>query len=94
MDALRGHVEKYHDKTGLECDAVLHIPNGNYALVEIKLGGETLIGEGVRTLGRLDALIKGKGIPSPTFKMVLTATGSYAYRAGDVFICPVSCLKH
>ena len=94
MDALRGHVEKYHDKTGLECDAVLHIPNGNYALVEIKLGGETLIGEGVRTLGKLNALIKGKGIPSPTFKMVLTATGSYAYREGDVIICPVSCLKH
>ena len=36
MDSMRGRVEKYHDKTGLECDAVLHLPNGKYALVEIK----------------------------------------------------------
>lgn len=93
MDSMRGHVEKYHDKTGLECDAVLHKPNGSYALVEIKLGGETLIGEGVRTLDKLQALIKGKGIPEPAFRMVLTATGEYAYRSGDVIICPISCLK-
>ena len=93
MDSMRGHVEKYHDKTGLECDAVLHKPNGSYALVEIKLGGETLIGEGVRTLDKLQALIKGKGFLEPAFRMVLTATGEYAYRSGDVIICPISCLK-
>ncbi|MBQ7650968.1 MAG: ATP-binding protein [Victivallales bacterium] len=93
MDSMRGHVEKYHDKTGLECDAVLHTPDGRYALVEIKLGGETLIGEGVRSLDKLYALIRGKGIPEPVFRMVLTATGGYAYRSGDVIICPISCLK-
>ena len=80
MDALRGHVEKYHDKTGLECDAVLHLPNGQYALVEIKLGGDTLIAEGINTLNKLDVLIHNKGIPKPAFKMVLTGTGSFAYQ--------------
>ena len=93
MDALRGHVEKYHDKTGLECDAVLHLPNGQYALMEIKLGGETLINEGITTLGKLDALIREKGIPKPSFKMVLTATGSFAYLKDETIICPIGCLK-
>ena len=93
MDALRGHVEKYHDKTGLECDAVLHTPDGKYALVEIKLGGETLINEGRTSLSKLEALIKSKGMPEPTFKMVLTATGGYAYRDNDIIICPLSSLR-
>ena len=92
-DALRGHVEKYHDKTGLECDAVLHLPDGKYALAEIKLGGSTLVGEGIATLGKLDALIRHKGIRRPSFKMVVTATGRFATREGDTLICPLSCLK-
>ena len=86
-------VEKYHDKTGLECDAVIHLPNGKYALVEIKLGGETLIAEGIATLGKLDALIRGKGLPPPEFKMVLTATGKHAYCDGDAIICPIGALR-
>jgi len=90
---LRGRVEKYHDKTGLECDAVLHLPNGKYALVEIKLGGETLIADGIDALVRLDALIKGKGLPPPVFKMVLTATGKHAYSERDTVICPIGALK-
>ena len=53
-EASGGFVEHYRDKTGLECDAVVHLRNGDYGLIEIKLGGETLIGEGVETLGRLD----------------------------------------
>lgn len=94
MDALGGHVEKYHDKTGLECDAVLHLPNGRYAIAEIKLGGETLIGEGIASLAKLDTLIAGKGFRRPAFKMVITATGAHAYRDGDVIISPIGCLKH
>jgi predicted AAA+ superfamily ATPase len=93
MDSMRGRVEKYHDKTGLECDAVLHLPNGKYALVEIKLGGETLIAEGIDALGKLDMLIKGKGLPPPMFKMVLTATGKHAYSERDTVICPIGALK-
>ena len=93
MDALRGHVEKYHDKTGLECDAVLHLPDGKYALAEIKLGGSTLIGEGITTLGKLDALIRNKGIRRPSFRMIVTATGRFATREGDTLICPLSCLR-
>ena len=93
MDALGGHVEKYHDKTGLESDAVLHLPNGRYAIADIKLGGETLIGEGIASLEKLDTLIAGKGFRRPAFKMVITAIGAHAYRDGDVIISPIGCLK-
>lgn len=93
MDALRGHVEKYHDKTGLECDAVLHLPNGKYALVEIKLGGDTLVNEGKKTLKKLESLIQRKGMPLPAFKMVLTAVGGFAYMEEGVIVCPITALK-
>ena len=93
MDASRGHVEKYHDKTGLECDAVLHLPNGKYALVEIKLGGDTLIREGIASLNRLTRLIQAKHIPKPAFQMVLTAVGSFAYQDAQTIICPITALK-
>lgn len=92
MDAMRGRVERYHDKTGLECDAVLHLDNGKYALVEIKLGGETLINEGIVTLEKLDNLIRGKGMRPPEFKMVLIGTGSLAYEENGIMICPLSAL--
>ena len=46
-DALGGNVYHFRDKTGLECDAVVHLRNGSYGLIEIKLGGEKLINEGV-----------------------------------------------
>lgn len=93
MDALGGHVEKYHDKTGLECDAVLHLQNGRYGLVEIKLGGEALIAEGVKTLKKFSALIAGKKMPAPAFRMVLTATGDFAYSEDGILVCPLSALK-
>lgn len=44
-DALGGNVYHFRDKTGLECDAVVHLRNGSYGLIEIKLGGEKLINE-------------------------------------------------
>ena len=89
-----GYVEHYHDKTGLECDAVIHMRNGDFGLVEIKLGGETLIEEGIKTLQKLSALIDGKLNRKSKFKMVLTAVGDYAYQRPDgVVVCPIGALK-
>ena len=39
-EALQGNVYHYRDKNGLECDAVVHLRNGSYGLIEIKLGGD------------------------------------------------------
>lgn len=93
-EALNGNVYHYRDKNALECDAVIHLRNGKYGLIEIKLGGEKLIAEGVKTLVALANKIDTSKMMSPSFLMVLTASGQYAYRNEDgVFIVPIGCLK-
>lgn len=94
MDALFGSVSHYLDASGLECDAVVHMRNGNYGLVEVKLGGKELIERGVTTLKKLASRIDRVKMSRPAFLMVLTATGDFAYRRDDgVFVCPIGCLK-
>ncbi|MBR4170697.1 MAG: ATP-binding protein [Kiritimatiellae bacterium] len=94
-EALGGEVRHYHDKTGLECDAVIHLPNGTYALLEVKIGGKHLIEEGTRTLNNLARLISVKKLREPEFKMVITAVGEYAYvrKEDGIIVCPISALK-
>jgi hypothetical protein len=86
-------VYHYRDKNGLECDAVVHLPNGSYGLVEVKLGGESAIEEGAGTLKRLSSVIDSDRMKSPAFMMVLTAVGSFAYRRRDgVLVVPITTL--
>ena len=94
-EALNGKVYHYRDKSGLECDAVVHLRNGQYGLIEIKLGGETLIKEGVATLTALANQIDTERMKAPAFKMILTATGEYAYRRPEdgIYVVPIGCLK-
>ena len=94
-EALGGSVSHYKDKSGLECDAVIHLRNGRYGLVEVKLGSERLIDEGVKTLRRLSGEIDLKRMSAPSFRMVVTAQGEFAYeRPNDgVIVCPIGALK-
>ena len=94
-EALNGKVYHYRDKSGLECDAVVHLRNGQYGLIEIKLGGETLIKEGVATLTALANQIDTERMKAPAFKMILTATGEYAYRRPEdgIYVVPIGCLR-
>lgn len=93
-DALDGKVYHYRDKTGLECDAVVHLRNGKYGLVEIKLGGDMNIEAGAKTLKTLAEKIDTDKMRAPSFLMVLTGTAKYAYRRKDgVWVVPVGCLK-
>ena len=93
-EVLDGKLYHYRDSSGLECDTVLHRRNGSYALIEIKLGGEKLIEEGVGALNTLAETIDTIRMPKPSFKMVLTAVGPYAYqRADGIFVVPLGCLK-
>ena len=93
-DSLNGNVYHYRDKNGLECDAVVHLRNGSYGLVEIKLGGDRLIEEGAQTLLRLARKIDVTKMKVPSFLMVLTGTGKYAFQRKDgVLVVPVGCLK-
>ena len=93
-ESIGGIVEHYHDKTGLECDAVIHLRNGEFGLVEIKLGGETLIEEGVKSLEKISSLAAARLKRTPRFKMVLCAVGDYAYRRKDgIVIAPIASLR-
>lgn len=94
-DSLDGQVYHYRDKDGQECDAVIHLRNGKYGLIEIKLGGDTLIEEGARNLKAMEAKIDTDKMNIPSFLMVLTGVGNYAYRRKDgVFVVPIGSLKN
>ncbi len=93
-DVLGGKVYHFRDKYGLECDAVIHLRNGSYGLIEIKLGGDNLVGEGAKNLLLLSDKIDTTRMKAPAFKMVLTGVGTYAYKRTDgVFVVPIGCLK-
>lgn len=93
--SLDGDVFHYRDSNGLECDSVVHLRNGQYGLIEIKLGGKKLIDEGVESLNKLASNIDFNKMNAPAFKMILTAIGSMAFKRKDgIYVVPISCLKH
>lgn len=93
-DALDGKVYHYRDSKGLECDAVLHLRNGSYGLIEIKLGGLDNIEKGAATLKQMAGKIDTTKMPAPSFMMVMTGVGAYAYRRKDgIYVVPIGCLK-
>lgn len=92
-DALDGSVFHYRDRSGLESDAVIHLRNGDYGLVEIKLGGDRLIEEGAATLKTLATKIDTTTMHEPAFLMVLTGTGTFSYlREDGVLVVPIRAL--
>lgn len=93
-DALDGEVYHYRDKSNLECDAVLHLRNGHYGLVEVKLGGDSLIEEGAKTLLALKKKIDTTKMKAPSFLMIITGATPYSYtRDDDVHVVPIACLR-
>ena len=74
---------------------IVHLRNGQYGLIEIKLGGDSLIKEGAETLNALAEQIDTTRMKCPAFKMILTATGEYAYRRPEdgIYVIPSGCLK-
>lgn len=94
-ELLDGDVYHFRDRNGLECDAVLHLRNGRYGLIEIKLGGETRIAEGAAALNSLTSKIDVGKMGEPTFRMILTAVGKYAYRRKEdgILVVPIGCLR-
>lgn len=91
---LLGDVYHYRDSEGLECDAIVHLRDGSYGLIEIKIGGERLINEGAETLIKLHNKIDITKMKSPSFLMVLIGIGEVAYRREDgVYVVPIGCLK-
>ena len=79
----------------VECDTVLHLRNGQYGLIEIKLGGDELINDGASALKTLADKIDTTKMKKPSFLMVLTAVGDFAYQRKEdsVFVIPIGCLR-
>ncbi len=93
-DALGGQVYHYRDSLGLECDAVIHLRNGAYGLIEIKLGGDQAIADGVQSLKKLANRIDTTRMKEPSFLAVLTGVGTAAYRREDgVYVIPIGTLR-
>jgi len=92
-DYLNGEIRHYRDANGLECDAVIHLEDGRYGLVEIKLGGEKLVKYGESRLLLLSEKIRKENKPEPAFMMVLTATGPAYKTEHGVYVIPVNLLK-
>lgn len=94
-ESINGSVYHYRDNAGLECDSVVHLRNGKYGLVEIKLGGDTLIEEAASNLKKLALKIDTSRMNEPSFLMVLTGVGHYAYKREDgILVVPIGCLKN
>ena len=93
-NTLRGTVKHYRDNAGLECDAVIHLEDGRWGGIEIKLGGDNLIDEGANSLKRLRDKIKEKSDEKePSFLLVLTAVGGAYQREDGVFVAPINLLR-
>ena len=89
-----GEVRHYRDNAGLECDAVVHLEDGRWGAIEIKLGGDKLIEEGARSLNLLKAKLADKSSESqPSFMMILTAKGPLYQREDGIYVVPINCLR-
>lgn len=93
-NSIGGTVSHYRDNTGLECDAVLHLEDGRWGAIEIKLGGNDLIEYGAKSLKTLqNKIIEKSEEQAPSFLMVLTAVGGAYQREDGVYVAPIKCIR-
>lgn len=91
---LGGRICHYRDKGGLEVDVIVSLDNGQWAGIEVKLGGDRRIAEGAENLLKLASKINTEKMGEPAFLMVLTGS-RYAYQRSDgVLVVPLGCLAH
>lgn len=94
-ESLDGDVYHYRDNLENECDAVIHLRDGRYALLEVKIGGERLIDKGVTALKNALRRIDTDKMGEPAFMAVIVGTERYAYRRDDgVLVIPLGALKN
>ena len=94
-ESIGGNVLHYRDKSGLECDTVIHLKNGRYGLAEIKLGGQKFIEDAAENLKSLSNKIDTSKMPAPSFLLIVIGIGEFAYKREDgIFIVPIGCLKN
>ena len=91
---IGGTIKHYRDNAGLECDAVIHLEDGRWGGIEIKLGGDELINEGAESLKTLrNKIVEKSDEKAPSFLLVLTAVGGAYKREDGVYVSPINLLK-
>lgn len=95
VNGIGGYIEHYRDRYGLECDSVIHLNDGRYGLIEVKLGSMKGIKEAEEHLLKLKSLIeKNKKMRKPEFLMIITGITDIAYTTNnDIMVVPIGCLK-
>lgn len=97
--ASGGRLSYYHDRYGLEADAVLHLDDGRYALIEFKLGSRE-IEAGAKHLLEIADLIRKYNknetqvpLREPDLLIIITG-GEMAYSREDgIKIIPIGTLR-
>jgi len=90
--SIDADVFHYHDKNGLEADAIVHLKDGRWGAVEVKMGAKE-IELAAENLKKLRDKINTEKMKEPSFLMVLTGT-EFGYRREDgVYIIPIGCLR-
>ena len=91
---LDGDIRHYRDNAGLECDAIIHLNNGKWGAIEIKLGGNELIDYGAKRLNTLkNKLFEKSNTQAPSFMMILTAYGPCYKRNDGIYVVPINMLR-
>ena len=92
-DTFNANIYHYRDKLNREADAVIQFEDGEWALIEVKLGDSEEIDSAAEKLINLanDIDIEKK---KPSFLMIITKD-SLAYKREDgVYVVPLACLKN
>jgi len=92
-NSLNGEVYHYHDKDGLEADCIIHLPNGKWGAIEIKVGGNQ-IDEAATNLLKLKKKVDTDNMKPPSFLMVITGAPNAYKRPDGVLVVPIGCLKN
>ena len=92
-DSIDGKLYHYRDSSNLEVDAIIHLKNGKWGAIEIKLGGEKLINEGIESLKKLYNKIDYSKFKTPEFLAVITATGPCYKTKDGIYVIPLTMLK-
>lgn len=91
---IGGKVMHYRDSNGLECDAIIHLDNGEWGMIEIKLGSEDAIELAANNLNNLEKKIDYSSFKKPSFKMILTAFGPTYVRPDNIIVTSINCLTN
>lgn len=90
--AFGGEVRRYRDSNGKEIDAIVTLPDGRWAAVEVKLGGPQMMSAGAMALRDAVAQIDTEVVGEPVLRLVKTGAGPILTLDDGTVTCPLRAL--